>query len=320
MTAAAADLASTQARGAAPPRVEVLIVGGGPAGLTAATYLRRFHRDCRVLDGGDSRARRIPESHNCPGFPDGVSGPELLRRMRTQALDAGVRIERATVDAVLREGDGFRVAAGERNWRADAVILATGVSDVLPQVDWAEEAIACGAIRLCAICDAFEATDQRIGVYGPREAVASHARFLRSYTAQLTLMPTDQAFDAACPPPYAEDAVRVLPPGGALTFDGERCAYRSPDGVETVMDTLYPFLGARVAHPLVVSAHAWPDQPGETVVDAHQMTRVPGLYAIGDMVSGLNQISVAVGQAAIAATHLHGQLPFAPRRRTEPRA
>lgn len=299
------------------PSVEVLVVGGGPAGLTAATYLRRFHRDCLVLDGGDSRARRIPESHNCPGFPDGVSGQDLLRRMKAHALDAGVRIDRAMVDAVIREGDGFRVAAGERVWHARAVVLATGVSDVLPEVDWAEQAIACGAIRLCAICDAFEASDQRIGVYGPREAVASHARFLRAYSAHLALIPVDDPFDADFPPPYLEDTVRVLAPGGALAFDGERCRYRAPDGSETVLDTLYPFLGARVAHPLVVSANAWPSEPGETVVDANQMTRVPGLYAIGDMVSGLNQISVAVGQAAIAATHLHGQLPFVARPKAE---
>ncbi|KRD39872.1 hypothetical protein ASE35_06015 [Lysobacter sp. Root916] len=293
--------------------IDVVVVGGGPAGLTAATYLRRFHRSCVVLDGGDSRARRIPESHNCPGFPDGVSGPDLLRRMRTQALEAGVRIEPVVVDALLREGEGFRAVAGGRSWRARAVVLATGVRDVLPDVDWAEQAISCGAIRLCAICDAFEATDLRIGVYGPREAVASHARFLRGYTSRLVLMPIDRAFDDRFPPPYREETVLVLPPGGELMFDGTCCRYRASDGSETVLDTVYPFLGTQEAHPLVASAGAWPDEPGETVVDANQMTRVAGLYAIGDMVSGLNQISVAVGQAAIAATHLHQQLPIVPR-------
>ena len=292
---------------------ETVVIGGGPAGLTAATYLRRFHRTCVLFDGGDSRARRIPESHNCPGFPDGVSGPDLLKRMTAQAIEAGVRIERIRIDAVTRDPNGFRVVAGSQVWLTRAVILATGVDDVLPDVDWAEEAIACGALRLCAICDAFEATDMRIGVYGPRESVASHARFLRTYSARLTLIPTDEAFDENHPPPYADDTVTALAPGGELSFDGTRCSYREPDGAQVVLDTMYPFLGTQSAHPLVVSAGALPSEPGEAMVDAYQMTCIPGLYAIGDMVSGLNQISVAVGQAAIAATHLHGQLPPSPR-------
>lgn len=296
---------------------ETVVVGGGPAGLTAATYLRRFHRACVLFDGGDSRARRIPESHNCPGFPDGVSGPDLLKRMTAQALEAGVRIERIRIDSITRDPIGFRVVAGAQAWRTRAVILATGVNDVLPDVDWAEAAIACGAIRLCAICDAFEATDMRIGVYGPRAAVASHARFLRTYSAHLTLIPTDEPFDERFPPPYTDDTVTVLAPGGELSFDGTRCRYREPDGPEAMLDTVYPFLGTQVDHPLVVSAGALPPEPGEAIVDAHQMTCVPGLYAIGDMVSGLNQISVAVGQAAIAATHLHSQLPPCPRAKRE---
>ena len=65
---------------------DVVVIGGGPAGLTAATYLRRFLRSVVVLDAGDSRARYIPESHNCPGFPQGVAGTELLQRMRLNKL------------------------------------------------------------------------------------------------------------------------------------------------------------------------------------------------------------------------------------------
>ncbi|WP_251044149.1 MULTISPECIES: NAD(P)/FAD-dependent oxidoreductase [unclassified Lysobacter] len=248
-----------------------------------------------------------------PRVPDGVSGPELLRRMKTHAIDAGVAFEQAMVDAVTRTDEGFLVVAGERSWNARAVVLATGVSDVLPDVDWAEQAIACGALRLCSVCDAYEATDLRIGVYGPREAVASHARFLRSYSAHLALLPTDEPFEDDFALAPGDDTVRVFPPGGELSFDGTYCRYRAADGAEAVLDTVYPFLGNQTAHPLVVSAGAWPEEPGETVVDENQMTRVPGLYAIGDMVSGLNQILVAVGQAAVAATHLHNQLPFAPR-------
>lgn len=234
--------------------------------------------------------------------------------MRAQALAAGARIEPGHVDRIVPQADGgFRVRASAREWSARAVILATGVQDVLPPVAWAEAAIACGALRLCAICDAFEATDQRIGVYGPRRTIASHARFLLGYSRRVFLIPTDAAFDPQLAPPEGIEAEQVLPPGGEWQFDGRRCAYRHPDGAITELDTVYPFLGVESEHPLLAGAGTGPERPGETAVDARQMTRVPGLYAIGDMVSGLNQISVAVGQAAIAATHLHRQLPFAPR-------
>src|SRR5690606_25115292 len=89
----------------APDICDVAVVGAGPAGLTAATYLGRFLRNCLVFDGGDSRARWIPESNNCPGFPNGVAGTELLRRMRQQALDAGSRIESAKVDHIEAPSD-----------------------------------------------------------------------------------------------------------------------------------------------------------------------------------------------------------------------
>ena len=89
--------------------LDCLVVGAGPAGLTAATYLARFHRDFIVVDAGKSRARWIPTSHNCPGFPFGVAGPELLAKLRTQATEYGSVIvqihprEAAEVDLVHLE-------------------------------------------------------------------------------------------------------------------------------------------------------------------------------------------------------------------------
>ncbi|QCO66841.2 NAD(P)/FAD-dependent oxidoreductase [Luteimonas yindakuii] len=293
-------------------QVDVAIIGGGPAGLTAATYLRRFLRSCVVIDAGNSRARYIPESHNCPGFPQGVSGRDLLAKMRAQAGTFEADIVEARVERIEATGDGFRLSAGDRHWDARNVILATGLADRLPDVPWCEDAIACGALRLCAVCDAYEARDQHIGIHGPADGLVGHARFLRAYSPQVTLLPSDRDLADEDAAQAQELGVRVLPAGGTLEFDGERCHYRAADGTDEVFDTVYPYLGYE-GHGDLLAGVGLDANEGDLRVDPHQQTRVPGLYAIGDIVSGLNQISVAFGQAAVAATHVHNNLPLLPR-------
>jgi thioredoxin reductase (NADPH) len=297
--------------------IDVIVVGGGPAGLTAASYLRRFHRSCLVLDAGDSRARWIPESNNCPGFPQGVSGEALLRRMREQAAGVDVPIEEARVDAIARTDDGFEVAAGERRWQARKVILATGLSDRLPGDAWVEPAVACGALRLCSICDAYEASDLSIGVHGPSDAVGAHALFLRTYSAAVHALPTDPGDGGDAGREAREAGVAWLPGGGRLAFDGRRCTYEPPGQPVVAFDTVYAYLGTETSAGIAAKAGVELTEEGEIIVDADQQTRLPGVYAIGDVVSGLNQISVAVGHAAIAATHAHNALPFVAREAPE---
>lgn len=291
--------------------IDVAIVGGGPAGLTAAMYLRRFHRACLVFDSGQSRARWIPESHNCPGFPGGVSGVELLQRLRRQAADAEVPIEDARVERITRSegGDGFVVHVGGGHWHARMVMIATGLRDRLPG-DWAGDALACGALRLCPICDAFEASDRRIGVFGRGADIGSHARFLRTFSADVTALPLDGTDGGEEGAAARSDGVRWLG-GGTLEFDGRRCRFRNGAGTSE-FDTVYTFLGFETSVP-IEGLDVERTDGGEIIVDRHQLTATPGLYAIGDIVGGLNQISVAVGQAAAAATHAHGQLPRTPR-------
>jgi len=294
--------------------VDVVVVGGGPAGLTAATYLGRFLRSCLVLDAGDSRAKWIAESNNCPGFPNGVAGVELLRRMKAQAVEFGARFEAGEVERIERRRDGFILWDGTRSWRAHCVILATGLSDKLPDEPWVADAIACGALRLCSICDAYEAGDSCIGVYGPARDIGAHGLFLRTYSRQVYLLPSDEGEGGESMREAVDAGVHVLPTRGRLGFDGERCSYACRDGEIFMFDSLYPFLGSHTSAGIAAAAGAALSENGEIIVDRDQMTGMPGLFAIGDVVSGLNQISVAVGQAAIAATRVHERLPFVPRK------
>lgn len=295
---------------------DVAVVGAGPAGLTAATYLCRYLRDCLVIDSGNSRAKWIPESNNCPGFPSGVPGTELLRRLREQALGAGARFEAAEVDRIESSTDPertFVLASGKRRWQARCVILATGIVDKLPGATWVSDAVACGAIRLCAVCDAFEARDSCIGVYGPLHEIGAHALFLRAYSDRVYLLPCDDADGGEDVRRAIAAGVHLLAPGVALAFDGRHCCSTSADGTRVVFDALYPFLGGSTAARLAVAAGATLSDSGEIIVDRDQMTAQHGLFAIGDVVSGLNQIAVAVGHAAIAATRINAMLPMVPR-------
>lgn len=294
--------------------LDCLVVGAGPAGLVAATYLARFRRRIAVVDSGASRARWIPTSHNCPGFPLGVSGTTLLARLREQAEEHGVVVTPGRIDWLLREAHGHggsvfvaRDAAGN-TWRAATVILATGIVDRLPEVEGGPEALAAaieaGTLRLCAVCDAYEARDSRIAVLAPGEEARRHAAFLRTFSR------TVDAIDSSAPYRLECDAGGCRIETAALDGDGTGDGAVGP---VREYDTLYPALGSDSQSQLAQALGAAVDDEGALRTDAHQQTSVDGLYAIGDVVSALNQIAVAVGHAATAATAVHNGLPANPR-------
>lgn len=126
---------------------DVLIAGAGPAGLTAASYLGRFRRPALVVDAGFPRARWIPQSHNIPGFPEGVGGAKLLSRLRSQAVNYGAKIVSGGVQAMDREGSGFLLDVDGQGIRSRYVILATGVRDQLPALEGAAEALLRSVLR-----------------------------------------------------------------------------------------------------------------------------------------------------------------------------
>lgn len=292
--------------------LDCAIVGAGPGGLTAAVYLSRFRRSIGVFDAGNSRARWIPESHNCPGFPSGISGDAFLARLAAQARSFGARIESGAVTSIERHSDaddGFALDVDGSRFDARCVVLATGCEDVMPQIEGLEEAVACAALRFCPVCDAFEAVDRDIAVHGPFASAARHALFLRTYSERVTVVPADT--DASADP---QQGRRLREAGIAATsvptdmrFDGERCTFLI-DGRRRVFDVVYAMLGSRQRSELALSLGARCDDEGALHVDSHMRTSVPGLYAIGDVVSALNQIAVATGHAAIATTAVHNAL------------
>jgi thioredoxin reductase (NADPH) len=295
------------------PDLDCLIVGGGPAGLTAAIYLARFHLKIRVVDAGKSRASLIPCTHNHAGFPDGISGTELIERMKAQAQQYGAAIETARVTRLDRIEGGFEAEYGAGPVTARSVLLATGVANRRPPMeeDLHDEALARGLIRYCPICDGYEVTDKKVGVIGSGQHGVAEAAFLRSYTADITLIAPDRAHELA-----AEDRER-LAALGVPTVDGPCAAVAALDKaivVETphghhTFDSVYPALGSDIHNELATQiGAALADGTGCILVDAHQRTSVPGAYAAGDVVIGLDQISHAMGEGGVAATTIRNDL------------
>ena len=168
---------------------DAIIVGGGPAGLTAAIYLGRFHRKVLVVDSGQSRAWRIPKTHNHPGFPDGIEGPLLIDRIKAQAEKYGATFRSGAVTAIARAPDrGFDLTLDGETLHAPFVLLATGVVDNDPDLPGVERAIERGLLRICPICDAYEVTGKAIGVIGGGSHAAREAIFMRTYSDDVTLI------------------------------------------------------------------------------------------------------------------------------------
>ncbi|WP_298742695.1 NAD(P)/FAD-dependent oxidoreductase [uncultured Brevundimonas sp.] len=288
---------------------EVLIIGGGPAGLTAATYLARFRRRVLVADGGAPRACWIPVSHNLPGFPHGIAGEAILKRMREQALEFDAVIEPGRVEVLARNGDGFTARLNGREVHARAVLLATGVTDHHPDLPGVERAIERALVRICPICDGYEAIDKAVAVIGKDDRGVREAAFLRTYSDRVTLIhvgPADALTEEEELRRMGVELIRA--PIDNVRLEGDRVTALAWGGTSRVFDLVYSALGTSPNAELARTLGARVGEDGCMVVDLHQATSVPGLHAAGDVVRGLNQIAVAGAEAAIAATAIHNAL------------
>jgi thioredoxin reductase (NADPH) len=288
---------------------DCVIIGGGPAGLLAATYMARYRRRTCIIDAGASRARKIPSSHNYPGYIQ-IGGTEILHRLRDQAQRYEVELLNAEVTSLEKREGGF-VASGGTEVRGRFVILATGLVDRTPPVEGFTEIEDSGDLRFCPICDGYEAIDRRVGVIGAIHTAGKKALFLRTYTKRVCLFPIgDGAPGATCTEELTRAGVDIAGRPERIEKTSETTLkVFTKSGDHYIVDALYPALGADVRSGLATKLGACRTSTGTLKVDDHQQTTVDGLYAAGDVVTDLHQLSVAFGHAALAATQIHQRLP-----------
>jgi len=293
--------------------LDCLVIGGGAAGLMAAVYLGRYRRNALVVDDGGSRLVMIPLSRNVLGFPDGIAGPQLLENMRLHAARFAVPIEAGRIERLRQCEDGsFEAMAGTRRLSARFVLLATGARDVEPDIAGLAPSLKSGQVRYCPVCDGFETQGRQVAVLGPETHGLREAVFVAGFGNEVTWLSMGSLGKVAKRelPGLRAAGVQVLDgrPRDIQCLPGQGVAVELDDGQVLCFDVLYPALGLTHASQLATALGARAEDDGQLVVDDHYETTVPGLYAAGDVAVGLNQINVAAGQAAIAATAIHNRL------------
>ena len=296
---------------------EVAVVGGGPAGLTTALYGARLGHETVLIDRGGGRAAMMADTHNVIGVTEEVSGNEFLATGREQVQSYGGTFERGFVTDIERtEDDRFRLSTSDTELVADRVVLATGFSDERPDPPLPRTG---KGLHYCLHCDAYMFVDEPVYVMGHGEAAAHVAMIMLNMTDDVDLLtrgaePTWSEETAAQLEAHPVDivhedvaSVENDPDSGwleALEFeDGTRREYRGG----------FPMYGSDYNTALAEGLGCDLTESGEIDVDDHGRTSEDGVFAVGDITPGHNQVPVAMGQGAKAGLAIHKELREFPR-------
>ena len=299
---------------------EVVVVGGGPGGLTAALYTTRLNHETVLVDRGGGRAAMMLDTHNVIGVPEEVSGAEFLQTARDQLDHYGTALHRNTVTSIDRTGEPsprFTIETDGPTLYADAVVLSTGFNDVRPDPPLPRTG---RGLHWCLHCDAYMFRDEPVYVMGYDESAAHVAMIMLNFTDEVDLLLRGDE------PAWSDDTdelLRAHPVGiveseitgmfkdsdepswlGGFEFeDGRRREYRGG----------FAMYGAEYNADLAEGLGCERTDDGTIAVDENGQTSVDGVYAVGDITPGNNQIPIAMGEGAKAGIAIHKQLRTFPR-------
>ena len=274
---------------------KVVIIGSGPAGVSAALYTARAGIDTTVLTRGPGALARAEGIENYYGVPGPVSGAELERRGIEGAKAVGVQFVEA--EAVgLTFTDKLTVETLSGDYPADAVILATGASRAAPPIPGLK-ALEGHGVGYCATCDAFFYRGKDVAVLGSGEYALHEASALLPLAKSVTLLTGGAPLTAEFPPEIALCTEKVEAILGEEA--GKVTGVRLAGGRELPLDGVFVALGVAGSTALARKMGAEVDG-NRIVVDEHMMTTIPGLFAAGDCTGGLLQVAKAVYEGAMA--------------------
>lgn len=273
----------------------VCIIGGGPAGLSAAIYAARAGLRVTVFCKDGGALAKTDKIENYFGFPTPVSGAELLSRGRAQAERLGARLLPAEVIGIGYADSGFSVKTADGNYPADAVILATGAPRAVPKLTGVASFEGRG-VSYCAVCDAFFYRGKAVAVLGQGEYALEEAQTLLPIAASVTLLTDGVQAPASVLTGLQIETRKLTAVSGSDKV--ERIEFDA--GPPLPVDGLFIAYGTAGSADLARKLGAQIDGT-HVSIDADRMTNVPGLFAAGDCTGGLLQVAKAVHDGAAAA-------------------
>lgn len=290
---------------------EVVVIGGGPAGLTTALYTTRLGHDTAVIDRGGGRAAMMLDTHNVIGITEETSGNEFLETAREQVAKYGAAFHKDFVTEVERRDDGrFSVAGNEGEYVTEKVVLATGFSDERPDPPLPRTG---RGLHYCLHCDAYMFVDESVYVMGHGESAAHVAMIMLNFTDEVDLLlrghepewsdETDEQLRG-----HPIDIVEADISGMTKGDDGWLESFDFEDGTVREYRGGFPMYGSKYNNDLADQLGCDITEDGTVAVDDHGRTSVGGVVAVGDLVPGHNQIPVVMGHGAKAGIGIHYDL------------
>lgn len=292
---------------------DTVIIGGGPAGLSAAIYLGRFLRSVLVIDDGDGRSTYPQINENYLGFPDGIAARELRNLGKKQAEKFGAEFVSDEVKDIEGEFGNFTIT-GKETYKAKTIVIATGVTDKFPLFENSHEYIG-KSIFWCITCDGFRAIDKKVIVIGNDDDAASNCLELLNYTKELTLVTNNdkgesnishehrKAFEKHNIPVIEACLVNVEGVNGMMS------KVDLDNGEALPVDLIFSNQGSNPNSSLAFKLQLEHSKTGFIIVDHTQKASMKGVYAAGDVSTGhSHQVVAAACEGSAAAEAINYEL------------
>lgn len=277
---------------------DAIVVGGGPAGTTAAIYLQRFKKNVLLIMKDEGALGKTKHIDNYYGFVDTITGPELLQRGINQAKRLGVEVIEDEVLSIENFPD-YKVKTIKGEYTSKTLLLATGKNQVQLKAKRFNDFVGKG-ISYCAICDGFIYRNKKIGLVGNKEFMEEELEILKNFSQDITVFTNGMDLEVNVDKPVVTGKITEI-------MGDEKISQVVTENNTYDVDVLFIAIGSASASDFALRIGAFLKN-NSIEVDQDFMTNVPGLFAAGDCIGGLLQIVKATSDGAHAAIAINRYL------------